>query len=105
MAWQAKPRCVEHHRIIIKRIVNAFPPAWLLLSYTGEIFNSLEYYNRRLKAFSLAKGFNVIRKGGGTKVNPAYRFSCYYYKTKTQNNRKLEDSIKYDEEDKITNNR
>jgi hypothetical protein len=105
MAWQAKPKYAEHHRAVIERIINAFPPVWLLLPYTGEIFNSLEYCNRRLKAFSLAEGFNVIRKGSGTKVNPAYRFSYYYYKTKTQNNRKLENSIKYDEEGRITSNR
>ena len=43
--------CVEHHRTVIERMVNAFPPAWLLPPSTGEIFDSLEQYNRRLKDF------------------------------------------------------
>ena len=74
MAWQAKPGCAEHHRTVIERMVNAFPPAWLLPPCTGEIFDSLEHCNRRLKGFSLAEGFDIVRKGGGTKVHPAYRF-------------------------------
>ena len=105
MAWQAKPGCAEYYRAIIERIVNVFPPVWLLPFYIGEIFDNLEYYNRRLKVFLLAEGFDVVRKDGDIKINPSYRFSYYYYRTKTQNNRKLKNSIKYDEEDKIINNR
>ena len=86
-------------------MVNAFPPAWLLLSYTGEIFDNLKYYNRRLKGFSLAEGFDIVYKNGGIKIYSAYRFSCYYYKNKTRNDRKLEDSIKYDEKSRIINYR
>jgi MULE transposase domain len=105
MAWQAKPEYAEHHRAVIERMVNAFPPEWLLPPYTGEIFNSLEYYNRRLKAFSLAEGFDIVRKGGGTRANPSYRFSYYYHGKKTRNDRNLEESIKYDEKSKISSNR
>jgi len=97
MAWQAKPGCAEHNRTVIERMVNAFPPAWLLPPCTGEIFDSLEHCNRRLKGFALAEGFDIVRKGGGTKVHPAYRFSCYYHGDKTRNDRKLEDSVEYDE--------
>src|SRR5256885_9009032 len=67
--------------------------------------DSLEHCNRRLKGFSLAEGFDIVRKGGGTKVNPAYRFSCYYHGDKTRNDRKLEDSVKYDENSRITSDR
>src|SRR2546423_912470 len=55
MAWQAKPGCVEHHRTVIERMVNAFPPAWLLPPSTGEIFDSLEQYNLRLEVFFAKK--------------------------------------------------
>ena len=83
MAWQAKPGCVEYHRTIIERMVNAFLPVWFLLLCIGEIFDSFEYYNRRLKAFLLTEGFDIIYKGGSIKVNFLYRFSYYYYRTKT----------------------
>src|SRR4051794_27915936 len=55
--------------------------------------------------FSLAEGFDIVRKGGGTKANPAYRFSCYYHGNKTRNDRKLEDSVEYDEESRISSTR
>jgi len=83
MAWQAKSGYVEYYHTIIERMVNAFFPVWFLLFYIGEIFDSLKYYNRRLKAFLLAKGFNIIRKNNSIKINFLYRFSYYYYRTKT----------------------
>ena len=105
MLWQAKVGCAEYYRAIIERIVNAFPLVQLLLSYTGEIFNNLEYYNRRLKGFSLAKEFDIVYKNGGIKIYLTYKFSYYYYRDKTRNDRKLKDSIKYDEKNKIINYR
>jgi hypothetical protein len=69
MPWQAKPGCPEHHRAAVERTVNLLPPAWLLTPQSGEIFNSLDHCDRRLRGFSFAKGFDIVRKGGGTKAN------------------------------------
>jgi len=49
MFWQAKPRYVEYHRAAVERMVNALSLSYLLAPYSGELFNSLEYYNRRLR--------------------------------------------------------
>lgn len=43
MAWQTKLKYAEHHCTVIERVINAFPPAWLLSPYTDEIFDSLAY--------------------------------------------------------------
>jgi hypothetical protein len=71
MPWHAKPGCAKHHIAAIERLVNCFPPAWLLPPQTGEIFASKEECNRRLRAFALAEGFDIVRNGGGTGGNPA----------------------------------
>ena len=76
MSWQAKPGCAEHHRPAVERIVNLLPPAWLLPPQSGEIFSSLDHSNRRLRGYAFAEGFKIVRQGGGTKVNPSWRFLC-----------------------------
>jgi hypothetical protein len=105
MPWQAKPGCAEHHRTVIERMVNAFPPAWLLPPCTSEIFVSLEHCSRHLRAFSFAEGFDVVRKGGSTRLILRIDFSCCHYGDKTRNDRKLEDSVEYDEKGSITSDR
>jgi hypothetical protein len=59
-----------------------------------EEFDSLEHYNRWLRAFALAEGFDIVRHGGGTEAAPAYRFRCFFHGTKTKNTRKLEGRVK-----------
>jgi hypothetical protein len=86
-------------------MVNALPLSYLLAPCFGELFDSLEYYNRRLRGWALAKRFNIIRNGGGTKAAPNYRFRYIFYNNKIQNNRKLEDIIKRDSKGKIVNKR
>lgn len=105
MPWQAKPGCAAHHVAALERLVNSYPSEWLLAPQTDEIFDNLEHCNRRLRAFALAEGFDIVRNGGGTGAAPAYRFLCYYHGTHTKNNRKLEARVEKDKEGKITSKR
>jgi hypothetical protein len=105
MSWQAKPEYAEHHRAAVERIVNALSPSYLLAPCSGELFDSLEYCNRRLRGWALAEGFDIVRNGGGIKAAPSYRFRCIFHSSKTKNNRKFEDMIERDSEDKIVSKR
>lgn len=105
MTWLAKAGCAEHHVAVLERLVNSFPPEWLLPPQSGEIFENLEHCNRRLRAFVLATGFDIVRKGGGTKAFPSWRFFCFYHGTETRNDRKLEARVEIDEEGNITSKR
>jgi hypothetical protein len=105
MPWQAKPGCAEHHRAAVEHIVNALHPDWLQPPQTGELFDGLEHCNRRLRGYALAEGFDIVRKGGGTKTNPSWRFRCLFYGEKTRNDRKLETRVKKDENGAIISKR
>ena len=105
MTWLAKVGCVKHHVAVLERLVNSFPPEWLLLSQSGEIFENLEHCNRRLRAFAFATGFDIVRKGGGTKALLSWRFFCFYHGTETRNDRKLEVCVEADEKGNIINRR
>ena len=105
MSWKAKPGCAEHHRAAVERIVNLLPPAWLFEPQSGELFDSLEQCNRRLRGYAFAEGFDIIRQGGGTKANPSWRFFCVYHGERTRNTRKLEDEVEKDEAGNITSKR
>ena len=78
---------------------------WLLQPQSGEVFHSLDYYNCRLRGYSLAQGFDIIRKGGGSKSNPSWGFFCIHHGRKTQNTRRLEDKVERDNEGIITSRR
>ena len=58
-----------------------------------------------MRAFALATGFDIVRKGDGSKAFPSWRFFCFYYGTEIRNDRKLEARIETDEKDNITNKR
>ena len=105
MTQVAKTGCVEHYIVILERFVNSFPPKQLLPPQSGEIFENLKYYNRRLYTFALTTGFDIVRKGGNSKVFPSWRFFCFYYSTEIRNDRKLEAYIETDEKGNITNKR
>jgi hypothetical protein len=100
MPWSAKPGCPQHHRAVIERMVNALPASYLLPPCSGELFDSLDACNRRLRGYALAEGFDIVRKGGGTKANPSYRFRCIHHGVETRNDRKLEDHVERDSEGK-----
>ena len=105
MYWHAKPGCPAHHRAAVERIVNAYPPSYLVPPASGEIFDSLEESNRRMRGYALAEGFDIVRHGGGTKALPSYRFKCIFHGSKTQNHRKLEDHVEKDSEGKVISKR
>ena len=105
MPWNARPGCPKHHIAALEQLVNSYPVQWLSEPQTGEEFDSLEHCNRRLRAFALAQGFDIVRHGGGTKAAPAYRFKCFYHGVATQNNRGLEDRVEVDEKGLITSRR
>jgi hypothetical protein len=104
MPWHAKPGCAEHHRAAVERIVNAFPPR-LQPPQTGELFDGLEHCNRRLCGYALAEGFDIVRKGEGTKVNPRWRFRSLFYGEKTRNDRKLELRVERGQDGTISSKR
>ena len=105
MPWHAKLGCTKYHVAALERLVNSFPPAWLLPLNTGEIFASKELCNSKLRTFALAEGFDIICNGGGIAANLAWRFRCYYYKLATHNQYKLKDRVKKNKEGEITNKR
>jgi hypothetical protein len=93
--------CLEHHRAAVERMVRTLPPAYPLPSCSGEIFEGLEVCNCRLRGYALAEGFDIVRKGGGVKANPSFRFRCIFHSSIIQNNRKLEEYIEKDSDSKI----
>jgi hypothetical protein len=105
MPWQAKSGCPEHHRAAVERMVNALPPSYLLSPCSGELFDSLEHCNRRLRGWALAEGFDIVRNGGGTKAAPSYRFRRIYHGEVTRNQRKLKDYIQKDSKGQIVSRR
>jgi hypothetical protein len=96
MPWHAKPGCAEYHRPAVECIGNLIPAAWLLPSQSGELFDSLDHCNRRLRSYAFAEGFDIVRRGEENKANPSYRFFCLFHGAKTRNTRKLEVKVKYD---------
>jgi hypothetical protein len=105
MPWKAKSGCAEHHRAAIERLVNSLPPSYLLPPRSGEIFANLDDCNSRLRGYALAEGFDVVRHGGGTKLNPGCRYKYIFHGINTQNHRKLEDHVGKDSEGRITSKR
>ena len=105
MPWNARPGCPQHHVAALERLVNSYSVQWLSEPQTGEEFNSLEHCNRRLRAFALAEGFDIVRYSRGTRVAPAYRFRCFFHGTETENSRKLEDRVEVDKKGNITSRR
>jgi MULE transposase domain len=83
MPWKAKAGCAEHHRSAVERIVNLLPSEWLSAFKSGELFDSLEHCDRRLRGYSFAEGFDIVGKGEGSKTNPSWRFFCLAHGVKT----------------------
>jgi hypothetical protein len=104
MPWKAKSGCAEHHRAAVERLVNSLPPSYLLPPRSGEIFADLNDCTNRLRGYALAEGFDVMRHGGGTKMNPACRYKCIFHGINTQNHHKL-DHVEKDSEGRITSKR
>ena len=103
--WRARSGCPEHLRPHLERLVNGFPVAWLAAPVTGDVFETLVEAERRLKAFSLAEGFDIVRTIGGSKRVPGSTFQCIHHGVKTANKRRLEDRVTRDSEDEIVSKR
>ena len=99
--WKAREGCPAHHVVALERAINALPAEWLQTPRTGEYFDSLLEAERRLRGFSLAEGFDVVKNGGGTKAVPGARFNCIFYGEKTKNWRKLPERVQRDEEGQV----
>ena len=87
--WRARPGCPEHLRTHLERLVNGFPVAWLDPPASGEVFMNIVEYEKRLKAYSLTEGFDVVKNGGGTKQTSGVTFSCIHHGDATVNRRNL----------------
>src|SRR5258705_9046619 len=96
-AWISRPGCAPHYRLALERAVNAAPVAWRKDPVTGEVFESLVEAEKRLKLYSLASGFDLVRKGGGTKQIPGNLFLCIHHGAVTLNTRGLEDRVVRDD--------
>ena len=74
MVWHAHPAYPKHLVAALERHVNAFPAAYLLPPQSGEIFDSISYYEYRLRAYAIAQGFDIASTGGGTRAAPGCRY-------------------------------
>ena len=72
--WRARSGCPPHLRGHLERLVNGSSSGWLAAPTTGEIFETLVVAKRRLRLFSLTKGFNIVRTAGDTKSVPGSTF-------------------------------
>ena len=103
--WRARPGCPEHLRGHLERLINGSPTTWLVPPTTGEVFETLIEAERRLRGFSLAEGFDIVRTAGGTKSVPGSVFQCIHHGQKTANKRHLEERVTRDSENTIISNR
>jgi hypothetical protein len=70
MVYHAPPACPKHLVDTLERAVNALPASWLSPPHTGEVFATIADCERRLPGYSLAEGFDIIRRGGRTRAAP-----------------------------------
>ena len=99
-AWKAHPDCPAHLRYILEKTVNAYPPEWLNEPITGEVFQSVDDCKRRLFAYSLSQGFDVVISRSAMKPF-SITFSCCHYGIETRNTRKLPKEVERNEEGEI----
>ena len=103
--WRAPGGCPRHLRDPLERAVNAYPVAFLSLPTSGEIFESIEECERRLIAYSLSQGFDIVRTSGGQQRNPGVTWQCVFHGEGTRNWRNLEKEVVKDEEGNIVSRR
>ena len=97
--------CAPHLRQAYEKAVNAHPIAWRREPISGEVFKDLAEAERRLKYYSLAAGFDIVRGSGGTRTSPGAVFLCLYHGQQTRNFRGLEDSVMRDKDSTIVSRR
>src|SRR5216683_2909079 len=98
MSWTAKSSLDPSSRATLERAVNALPPDWLHPPQTGDVFNSIIDYEKRLRGFALAEGFDIVRLRGSNPGRPAStEFGCIHHGSQTRNYRQLEDRVVKDD--------
>ncbi|CCX33360.1 Protein of unknown function [Pyronema omphalodes CBS 100304] len=85
-----RPPVAPYLEIIIQRILNSFPPSWLLEPKSGEMFRTKQDATRRMQAFAFYSGVALYpeynRKGRADKM----RFSCVHFHPKWEERRIVE---------------
>ena len=77
--WRAPAGCPSHLVPALERAVQAFPPNWLLSPEDGEQFDTVEEGERRLAAFALSQGFDIVKTSTGSKQWPSHSFAYIFY--------------------------
>src|SRR5215475_12309050 len=103
--WRAPAGCPGHLRHPLERHVNRFPAEYLSEPQDNEVFDTFEEAHRRLSAFALVQGFDIVKNGGQTSINPGGNLRCIYHGNGTRNWRELEERVERDEAGAITSNR
>src|ERR1700742_5110951 len=103
--WRAHPDVPDRVRYTLEKVGNAFPRTWLRERVTGEIFQALEECERRLVAFSLSQGFDVVTGNSAKKPFPRKTFVCSHHGAETRNFRELPDEVERNEEKVIIGER
>jgi len=105
MAWTAHPDCPRHLVATLEKAVNALPVEWLDPPVTGEVFESFQECERRLRGFALSQGFDIVQKGGSGAHTPGKRWVCIHHGVRSQNNRGLEPRVERNKQGEITSTR
>ena len=82
MYWHAKLGCLAHYRAVVERIINTYPPSYLIPPASGEIFDSLEESNRKIREYILTEGFDIIKYEENIKTFLNYKFKYIFYNNK-----------------------
>src|SRR5271170_7215125 len=90
VAVQAKPGCPDKHRAIVERSMAAMPPAWRLAPQTGEVFDSLQLFEDRVRAWSFCDGFEVVRVAEGVRSG----LDCAYSASTTARRLRIRGSLR-----------
>jgi hypothetical protein len=93
-SWAPAAGLTATDREALVKAVARVPPAWLLAPREGELFDGPEAVYARLQGYALGAGFAVVKGQGSTPVRKNYW--CIHHGTKTQNNRKLSESVEKD---------
>jgi hypothetical protein len=106
--WRASQVLEPTIREVLEKAVNEYPVEWLRRPQNGEVFKDSDECHRRLIAYSLTKGFDVVctssSKGGKTTL-PQATFCCIFHGKETRNTRKLEEEVSTNEQGQITSRR
>jgi len=109
VTWRTNSQLPVEVREVLERAVNAKPPEWLVPPQDDEVFDDPDECERRLNAYSLAQGFDVVRTHSrhqtGPGITPFVTFQCIFHGSETRNFRQLEKSVTKDKDDKITSRR